>query len=166
MTVPLRRYARGNELDENENSAGNLPESKIKGNSRVVIDDAAVNGESTDGGNSLDGVFLDASENGAADTVTGIESDMNGSGIDLHDATANCGSSGSFNLWSSLVFGTSKAGATMSPVLHSAIPEFISSFLHLSAGRPASILAGEYFPLAPCAIGLLYNKLYRFTSIS
>ena len=90
------------------------------GNSEVVIDDAAVESP-TIGANGLDGIFLDASENGAADTVTGIIAGNNG-GIDLHDATTNCGSSGHFNLWSSLSFGTSKAGATTSPVCIPQLP--------------------------------------------
>ena len=84
-------------------------------NGKVVIDDAALAEIDADNNNGLDGVFLDVSESGAIDKVTGIISDMNG-GIDMHDATTNCGTSGHFNLWSSLSFGTSKAGATSSPV--------------------------------------------------
>jgi len=80
----------------------------------VFIDDASLGAGVAINNNGLDGVFLDVSENGAIDVVTGVESDMNG-GIDMHDATANCGSSGSFNLWSSNVFDTSQAGATSSP---------------------------------------------------
>ncbi len=81
----------------------------------VFIDDAALDSTLAVNNNGKDGVFLDASENGAIDMVTGVISDLNGSGIDMHDATANCGSSGHFNLWSSLSFGTSKAGGTSSP---------------------------------------------------
>jgi hypothetical protein len=90
------------------------------GNSEVVVDDAAVESP-TIADNGLDGIFLDTSENGAADTVTGIIAGSN-TGIDLHDATTNCGSSGQFNLWSSLIFGTSKAGATTSPTCIPQIP--------------------------------------------
>lgn len=59
------------------------------GNSEVVLDDAAVESP-TIADNGLDGIFLDTSENGAADTVTGIIAGGN-TGIDLHDATTNCG---------------------------------------------------------------------------
>lgn len=90
------------------------------GNSEVVLDDAAVE-TPTIADNGGDGIFLDTSENGAADTVTGIIAGSN-TGIDLHDATTNCGSSGSFNLWSSLIFDTSKAGATSSPACIPQLP--------------------------------------------
>jgi hypothetical protein len=81
----------------------------------AFIDDASLAESLAINNNGGDGVVLDVSEASAIDMVTGVISDMNG-GIDMHDATANCGSTGHFNLWSSNSFGTSKAGTTSSPV--------------------------------------------------
>jgi len=93
------------------------------GTNASIVDDAALSATLAINNNGGDGVFLDASENGSQDVVTGVESDDN-TGIDMHDATTNCGTGGmpKFNLWSSNVFGTSKAGTTTSPTCIPLLP--------------------------------------------
>ncbi len=93
-----------------------------QGNGPTIIDDASLDSTLAVNNNGSDGVFLDVSEAGALDVVTGVDAENN-SGIDMHDATTNCGSgAGHFNLWSSNFFGTSKAGATTSPVCIPLLP--------------------------------------------
>jgi hypothetical protein len=90
------------------------------GTNASIVDDAALSSTLAINNNGKDGVFLDTSESGAQDVVTGVESDDN-TGIDMQDATANCGTM-KFNLWSSNTFSTSKAGTTTNPTCIPLLP--------------------------------------------
>lgn len=81
-------------------------------NSVIKIGDAPNGGGGSPAiaANGGDGVFLDASESANADQVYLDKVSGNG-GIDMHDATTNCGN----NHWVHNQFGTSQAGAVLSP---------------------------------------------------
>jgi len=94
------------------------------GNSEFTVADASTSSTLGVYNNGSDGVFLDTSEKNAADVVTGIDAESNG-GIDLHDATATCGSQGHCNLWVSLIVGaggTTQAGTATSPACIPLLP--------------------------------------------
>ena len=90
------------------------------GNTAVAIGNAIAGqevGSPAVGGNTADGIFVDATESGAADQVY-LTTVGNNGGIDLHDATATCGN----NQWIVNTFTTSNAGGVVSPACLAGIP--------------------------------------------